>query len=132
MSTPPMSWPPFTDAELSCPCGCGQLEMDAGFMTRLEELRQTFGKPLRISSAYRCPVYDMQCSGVGLSGTHVVGQAVDILVSGSEAYHLLLLAMQLGFTGIGVCQKGGHSNRYLHLDTVAATQSRPRPAIWTY
>ena len=36
----------------------------------------------------------------------------------------------VGFTGIGVNQKGGA--RFLHLDTIESSPARPRPTIWSY
>jgi hypothetical protein len=55
---------------------------------------------------------------------HSRGIAVDIAIQGPEAVRLLDLALELGFTGIGVQQKG--DGRFLHLDT------RDTPAIWSY
>ena len=130
MNSSPMPWPNFTEAELACPCGCGRMDMDAAFMEKLAVLREAFGSPLRISSAYRCSQFNMQCSDTGLTGPHVYGVAVDLLVAGEEAHRLLTLALQHGFTGVGISQKGPHNNRFLHLDTLAS--KRARPTIWTY
>ena len=60
-------------------------------------------------------------------GAHASGQAADVACNGQEAYKLLKLALELGFTGIGVNQKGG--GRFIHLDTL--TQP-PRPNVWSY
>jgi hypothetical protein len=53
--------------------------------------------------------------------------AADIGVDGKAAHEVLTLAMQLGFTGIGVQQKG--TGRFIHVDTV---QTPPRPNVWSY
>jgi hypothetical protein len=50
--------------------------------------------------------------------------AVDLGVQGAEAVAVLRLALGLGFTGIGVQQKG--AGRFLHLDL------RREPTIWSY
>ena len=63
-------------------------------------------------------------------GAHVSGKACDILVDRKDAFELLSLAFLIGFTGIGVNQKGG--SRFLHLDTIENSASRPRPTIWSY
>lgn len=57
-------------------------------------------------------------------GTHSRGIAVDIAISGADALRLLDLALELGFTGVGVQQKG--EGRFLHLDT------RDTLALWSY
>ena len=64
------------------------------------------------------------------SGSHVSGKAADILIERAEAYKLLSLAFDVGFTGLGVNQKGGA--RFLHLDTIESSPTRPRPTIWSY
>ena len=52
---------------------------------------------------------------------HNKGLAVDIAKpQGEKAYTILKLAIQLGFTGIGV------SNRFIHLDL------RDTPSVWGY
>ena len=86
------------------------------------------GEPLILSSAYRCPAYNDTISSSGTTGAHTTGCAVDIKISRDSAFKLLSLAPALGFTGIGVNQKG-HS-RFIHLDTVG----KPflRPTIWSY
>ena len=128
-STP---WPHFSDAELTCQCGCNRQEMDTTFLTKLETLRLAFGKPMPVSSGFRCPMHNAQASHTGLSGPHTTGLAVDIRVSGEDAYHLLALALQHGFTGIGLSQRGAHSSRFLHLDMIKPGPGRPRPTLWTY
>ena len=53
-----------------------------------------------------------------------------ILIDRENAYNLLKIAFTVGFTGIGVNQKGGA--RFLHLDTIDNSPNRPRPTIWSY
>jgi zinc D-Ala-D-Ala carboxypeptidase len=60
-------------------------------------------------------------------GAHASGLACDIGVQGEEAHRLLALALEAGFTGIGVQQKG--SGRFLHLDTL---EGRFTPTVWSY
>lgn len=119
--------PHFTDAELACKCGCGMLPK-LEFMEKVETLRALYGKPMRVTSAARCPEYNAKMSSTGLTGPHTTGQAIDIGVSGEDAHNLLRLAMRHGnFTGIGVSQKGPHASRFLHFDC-----ARSVPAIWSY
>ena len=129
MSTAP--WPNFSYAELRCKCGnCDSTghEMDAEFMDRLQRLRTAYGKPLQLSSAYRCPDHPVEAKKAS-PGEHCTGKAVDVAIRGPDALLLLRLALEAGFTRIGVNQKG--SARFLHLGT-SADGRFPSPAIWSY
>lgn len=105
--------------------------MVPSFMDRLQALRDEFGKPMHVSSGYRSAIHSAEKDKKRF-GTHTLGCAVDIAVSGADALQLIGLAQKHGFTGIGVNQKGPHKNRFIHLDDAAAQQWRPRPHIWSY
>jgi zinc D-Ala-D-Ala carboxypeptidase len=120
----------FSAAELTCKCGCKGNKMQAEFLERLELLRKRYGKPMVLTSAYRCPSYNVVVSSSGPKGPHTTGRAIDVRVRGAEAYVLLVLALECGFTGIGVAQKG--ASRFLHLDDLPPAVGRPRPRVWSY
>jgi zinc D-Ala-D-Ala carboxypeptidase len=123
-------WPHFSQAEMACKCGCGKCEMVPEFMDELEALRERFGKPLLVSSGYRCPDHnERESPATGRTGPHTTGKACDFLISGPYALLLLVAATQLKFTGFGVKQHGPHNKRFLHLDTI---HEGPRPALWSY
>lgn len=103
--------------------------MDMEFMNRLQSLRELCNFPLSISSGFRCLKHNAEVSSTGDSGPHTTGMAVDILISGEKAHQLLKNALRLGFTGIGISQKGEHGKRYIHVDTV---KNGPRPMVWSY
>lgn len=105
--------------------------MDGGFLARLEDLRHAFKRPMLITSGYRCPDYNARVATSGRSGPHTTGLAVDVAVSGEDAYDLLLLALQFGFTGLGIKQRGSFSGRFIHIDDLPAF-SNPRPRVWSY
>lgn len=126
----PTPWPHFPFSELACRCGCSTMVMSRSFMAKLEALRVAYGKPMAISSGYRCPKHNNAVSHTGTDGVHTTGMAVDIAVRGREADKLLRLAVKLEFGGIGVKQAG--NQRYLHLDTVPDGERFPRPMIWSY
>ena len=119
----------FSRHELRCRCGCGRCGMDQAFLVRLEQLRWAFGKPMRLSSAYRCPDHNERISKTGRTGPHTTGRAVDVLVSGEDAYRLVRLALEHGFTGIGIAQRGPHERRFIHLDDL---DGPTRPWVWSY
>lgn len=101
--------------------------MHIDFMDDLQELRQLFGRPMPVTSGYRCSEYNTKVSSTGPNGPHTTGRAVDIGLGGSAAYDLLKLALGRGFTGIGVNQKG--TGRFIHLDKLT---DGPRPNVWSY
>lgn len=121
----------FSDNELKCKCGCGRAEMDQRFMRRLEELRVAFGRSMPVTSGFRCPGHNAKVSHTGDAGPHTTGKAVDIQISGDSAYYLLLLAFQMGFTGLGISQRGAHAGRFVHIDDLPVDQY-PRPRVWSY
>ena len=124
------SWKHFSREELACPC-CGQMAMDPGFMTKLVELRETYGKPMHVASAYRCPNREELVSG-RRDGPHTTGHAIDIYVNGEDAYELLYFAVGYGIPGVGVHQTGPHANRFIHLDRLESIPKRLRPRVWSY
>lgn len=115
----------FTAAEFSC-SHCGANEINESLLNKLQLLRNKYGKPMKITSGYRCPKHPIEAKKAA-PGAHSTGLACDIGVSGSEAHQILLLAMELGFTGIGVQQKG--TGRFIHVDL---TVGQNRPTVWSY
>lgn len=123
-----MNWddyPNFTEAEFTC-SHTGKCEMQASFMEKLQALRTAYGKAMTVTSGYRHETHPIEAAK-DKPGIHTMGLAVDIACGGADAYHILQLAFQLGFTGIGVAQSG--RNRFLHLDTYTKP---PRSNVWSY
>jgi uncharacterized protein YcbK (DUF882 family) len=119
----------FTENELKCKGGCGRAEMDADFMVKLEQIREYLGKPMLLSSAYRCPDYNKNVSSTGENGPHTTGKAVDILCYGNDALELINLVTDVGINGLGISQKGSLSSRFIHIDDIEVGN---RPWVWTY
>jgi hypothetical protein len=96
----------FTLGEFACKCGCGAVSVSPKFgelVARLQMLREKVGKPVHVTSGYRCAKHDAK---VGTSsdpgaGPHTTGTAADIYVSGISVDRLAALAKECGFTGIG-------------------------------
>ena len=123
-------WNYFSVDELKCK-GTDECEMDEGFMEKLEALRHEFNEPMIVSSGYRHESYN-QVIGGAKNSPHLYGKAVDVVISGKSAYRLMKLAIEHGFTGIGVSQRGPHERRFLHIDTMENSDTHPRPWIWSY
>lgn len=122
----------FVHTELRCPC-CGVNDIKEPLLDNLEKLRERYGKPMPITSGYRCSSHNRVVSKTGPLGPHTTGLAVDVEVdNAADAYRLVQLAFELGFTGIGIRQHGGRGLRMVHLDIILGVQGIPRPAMWTY
>ena len=123
----------FSWDEMKCrgrECNCGRADMDPEFMTFIEEVRRTYGRPMYISSAFRCDAHNATVSKFP-KGPHTYQQsgslAADVLVSGQNAMDLYAAAKAVGAHGIGVSQKGAHKDRCIHLDIVGG-----RTTTWSY
>jgi len=124
-------WKYFSEDELRCK-GTGEVKMMEEFMDKLILLREKLNQPMVISSGYRTPEHNERIGGSKKSA-HILGKAVDIVCSGEKAHAILTLALELGFTGIGVKQHGDHKSRFIHLDTVkSGVEGIPRPWVWSY
>lgn len=124
-----VTWRHFRREEFACRhCGLNLISTD--FVTKLDELRERFGRPLIVTSGYRCREHNARVSSTGLNGPHTTGRAVDLAVDRGDAHRLLGLALDMGFTGIGVNQKG--DVRFIHLDDLTDAPGRPRPTVWSY
>jgi len=119
-------YPNFGRDEFAC-SHCGDEDMDSDFMDALQELRTKYGKPMTITSGYRCPAHPIEARK-SKPGSHASGCAADIGVSRAAAVEILRLALNGPFTGFGVQQKG--SGRFLHLDNL--TTNRAGQTIWSY
>ena len=115
--------PNFTRAEWRCPC-CYKDDHDKRFVDMLQELRNAIGT-MPLSSAYRCERYNKRIGGVGGSA-HIKGIGADVLISGERAMQCFEQARRIGFSGIGLSQKGPIQSHFIHLDIL------PRKAFWTY
>jgi len=120
----------FSKSELECSFS-GECEVEEDAIQKLEALREEWGKPIRLSSAYRSaenprertkktgPGYHHGVNGNG-------GQAFDVLLAGEDVVPFIALAIKHGFKGIGVNQKGEWNQRFIHIDT------REKYACWSY
>ena len=121
--------PHFQKSELACRCGCGMLPAQ-DFMDKIELLRVSIGFPVAVTSAARCPEHNSKVSGTGRTGPHTTGRAIDLGVTHGKAHAVLATAVRMGFSGIGVNQKGG--GRFIHIDDLPNGPGGPRPTVWSY
>lgn len=132
---PPAFWPHikyFKSQEFYCKCGkCQNMEhMTKDTMLRLDILREKVGRPMIISSGWRCESHPVEANKTK-PGVHTTGHAVDVLCSGELSWAILRHAPETGFVRIGVSQKGNHGSRFLHLDDYVGSEFI-RPTVWSY
>jgi hypothetical protein len=86
----------FDSKEFACKC-CGRTKINIELIIALEKLRELVGRPIIITSGYRCPKHNKEVGGVEHS-QHTLGNAVDIKVKGVPPSEVAKLAKQCGFT----------------------------------
>lgn len=103
----------FNIKEFKCP-HCSKAYVVYELVRKLQILRDKIGLPIRVTSGYRCKIYNQQVGGVKNS-QHILGKAADVVCS--NTVKLRQLAGEL-FNGIG------YYNSFTHLDI------RDKKAFW--
>ena len=119
-----MITPNFSKADMSCRSGCGLDHMDHQFMRMLQQMWNELG-PLPVTSGVRCEKHNDHTGGYPKSA-HLQSKGADIRIFGPRALKLVEESRRIGFSRIGISQKGDKSSRFIHLDIL------PRTAIWSY
>lgn len=111
----------FKESEFNCKhCG-GAHKMKEKTMLAVQNLREMYGKPLVLTSAWRCEDHPNEIRKLK-PGQHNQGTAVDIKITdGAMAYDLIKLGLHLGATGFAI------GNGFVHLDFRTST-----PVAWRY
>jgi zinc D-Ala-D-Ala carboxypeptidase len=122
----------FSRDELKCSFS-GECELEEDALNRLQALRDEWGKPIKLSSAFRSSSHPLERLKPNGPGYHHGkngngGQAFDCLIAGEDVVPFIALAIKHGFKGIGVCQspKTEWNQRFIHIDT------RDKYACWSY
>ena len=101
--------PNFKAGEFFCKCGkCEDQHIHMGHVQKLQEFRESLGKPITITSAYRCIVHNKNVGGSPRS-QHVAGTATDIVVRGMTPSEVADKCEH--FDGLG------RYNTFTHLDS---------------
>ena len=115
----------FKETEFNCKCQkCGMKvphSMNPRVVNAVQLLRNALGRPLVITSAYRCAEHPSEARKAK-PGQHNKGTAVDIKVSnGAEAFEVIKKGLILSATGFA------YGNGFVHLDWRDST-----PVTWKY
>ena len=109
----------FNSYEFRCgigrSCSCSTILIDDKLIEYLQKIRDHFGKPLDITSAYRCPSYNKSVGGT-TGSYHSKGMAADFKIDGVAPREIAKYAESIGILGIGLYEtkKDGH---FVHIDT---------------
>ena len=100
--------------------------MDEKLLTMLDNLREAYGYPIKLTSTYRSPDHPIEKKKKA-PGEHAYGAAVDIAsVGGKATFKLVKAAIEVGFTRIGVSRK----NNFVHVGI--GYPDAPPITLWTY
>jgi len=112
----------FSFSEFTCPC-CGEIKISLELVRKVQLLRDAFGRPIRINSAYRCQKHNETVGGSPTS-SHLKGLALDLAVSTSpDRFFFISKLLRLGIDRIGI------GKDFLHFDL---DEEKPKGVIWTY
>ena len=107
----------FDSSEFECHCGkCAMPAIDSDLLELLEIVRSHFGKPVGITSGYRCEAHNKAVGGAKNS-QHCQGIAADITVKGitPSVVHEFLSEILDGRGGLGLY------SGWVHVDTRASS-----------
>lgn len=103
----------FDRVEFQCK-HCGNLPeggMDKLLLERLDELRERYGHPIYVSSAYRCPYWN-RLNGGTTNSQHLLGKAADLWVQGDyHTFYNLVIDSRL-FDAVGYYPE----QEFVHVD----------------
>ena len=103
----------FKVREFRCRDGSDPVFISSRLVEILQDIRDHFGKPVTITSAYRTSSHNKKVGGSSQS-QHLYGMAADIVVQGVRPELVAAYAEQLlpGTGGIGIYRKSG----FVHID----------------
>ena len=100
------------------------VNMDGGFLQKLDTARHIAGVPFKINSGYRTKERNAALANSKPNSSHLKGKAADIACKGSRERWLILDALiKAGFNRIGI------ADTFIHVDS---DEDKSPNVIWTY
>lgn len=106
----------FTSDEFDCHgSGCCKSTMiNEKLVQYLEQIRTHFGKPITVTSGYRCTTHNRNVGGA-TGSRHSKGDAADIVVQGVTPRTVAQYAESIGVLGIGLYETSADGH-FVHID----------------
>lgn len=101
---------------------CSVTKIDEKLVQYVQAIRDHFGVPVTITSAYRCKKHNKKVGGTS-SSNHVKGMAADIQVKGITPAEVAKYAESIGILGIGLYETKT-DGYFVHIDT------RTKKSFW--
>lgn len=107
----------FNSTEFDCHGSgcCSQTLINETLVEYLQKIREHFGKPITITSGYRCETHNKRIGGA-TGSRHSKGDAADIVVSGVSSREVAKYAESIGVKGIGLYETAT-DGYFTHIDT---------------
>lgn len=107
----------FKSTEFDCHGNgcCLSTLIDDDLVKYLQKIRNYFGKPVNISSGYRCSTHNKNVGGA-TGSRHAKGQAADIYITGVKPAEIAKYAESIGILGIGLYETNADGH-FVHIDT---------------
>ena len=117
----------YTEFDSPDELGSGQ-NMSPKILEMLDQAREKYDKPIKITSGYRTQAYNEYLKARGYkaskNSSHLKGLAVDIHCNNSkDRFELVDILLDVGFNRIGI------ANTFIHADI---DEDKPSHLIWTY
>lgn len=116
----------FCAYEFACNDKSDKFLVSTELVEVLQQVRDHFGKPVQINSAYRSPAYNISIGGSSHS-QHCLGTAADICIKGIDPIRIALYVASLPYFqkhgGIGYYSRAQVTGGFVHVD-VRANVSR--------
>ena len=94
---------------------CSETQVDEQLVEYVQKIRDHFGKPVNISSGYRCAKHNKSAGGATAS-RHIKGQAADIYIEDVAPAEIAKFAESIGIKGIGLYETKD-DGFFVHVDT---------------
>lgn len=108
----------FSTWEFECPC-CKQVKTDEKLINVLQKLRDIVGRPIIITSGYRCEKRQKEVNSQVAFSYHVYGAAADITIKDYSVLQMYILADEC-LRGETMSDNGGigvyPQENFIHID----------------
>lgn len=94
----------FVSSEFDCNCSvfnCKKTRISEDLIKLLQKIRDHFGKPVKINSAYRCVAHNKKVGGKPNS-QHLLGIAADICIDGVKPIDIYNYVNSIHEGGVGI------------------------------